>query len=235
MKTEKINYLWKLDDPEWVAERKETWRFLQINKYRKASKDELFKYREYFVGGVYERYIPANILYLLTPIVSQEDSDSVFNSSMFESSERKRILELYIPFGTTNIGCDWGRQQVRNFIEHRLGGLKSDVRLDGVVCHTLLEFVASYIEFTVQLLQGKLDYSFVIDSQDQFLYCLDKVDLNVVAEKFNHTAGFNDLFEQLFKLCEQCLRKGSMSALAMKHFQFLLDNRNFILEKGLAA
>ena len=119
---QQFHYLWRLDNKDWVKERKEQWKYLAENNFLESSAKSLKKNSLYFVKGEIDEYIGESIQFLFTPYDSSECARSVFYSELFTPYDCSLIFSRFIN-SASKFGKDlpWLRQHIIWFIDGVMG------------------------------------------------------------------------------------------------------------------
>lgn len=121
-KVEPFRYLWRLDDKEWLSERKAQWRHLASHGFSDIGAKEKKLYKDYFVLAKKNGYIPGSSLLIMTPFDSPESASDVFWSKLLDSSMRKSALSSFFLYVSKDgVGIPWLRQHVQHFVTGVLG------------------------------------------------------------------------------------------------------------------
>ena len=120
---EKFKYLWKLEDPEWVGERKSQAKFIAKKlKSNGNSAATIREYTSYFLSGEMTGFIDESYKFFMTPIDSAETARLVFESQLFARDQRKTLYGLYATLDFRFCPeIDWLEDHVVYFIQGILG------------------------------------------------------------------------------------------------------------------
>src|SRR5690606_1583393 len=173
-----FRYLWRLDDKEWMKERKEQWKYLAENNFFKDSaKDRKINMR-FFVKGERDEYISASIQLLLTPYDSAECVKEIFNSNIFTAYDRSQVMSRYIMSASQwGSGMPWLRQHIQWFVDGVLG---HEYRLieeqenvgERIISPDPTNFCMTYCKSAMKVLQGEHAYHGVADCVEYFISAL---------------------------------------------------------------
>ncbi|MCG8432410.1 MAG: hypothetical protein MJA83_00085 [Gammaproteobacteria bacterium] len=173
-----IKHLWRVDDPEWLKERKEQWRYLARHGFSDCGAAENKKYARYFVQGEKDAYISHSILYLLTPFDSPAMAKTVFDSELFSADDRGNLLvDFCSACMEWGAGMPWARRHVQWFIEGVLGKEYKVIeeqeygRINTISPDPAL-WCNSYIVAAEEVLKGEIDYNGSLDCIDYFMSAL---------------------------------------------------------------
>lgn len=175
---QKFHYLWKLDDKDWVKERKEQWRYLAENNFSESSAKSLKKYARYFVKGEKDEYMGESIEFLFTPYDSANCARDVFYSELFTPYDRSRIFGNFIGSASKNgQGLPWLRQHVVWFVDGVMGKKYEVLKeQDGqdfrVLSYDPTSLCSSYCIKALMVLEGELEYHGVVDYLEYFISAL---------------------------------------------------------------
>lgn len=213
---EKIRYLWKLDDKEWMRERKEQWRFLVEGNLNDFSAKEKKQLKDLFVNAKKDRYISGPVAYLFTPYCSPETASEAFWSDLLGSqTERMMTLSSYLGTATEyGQGLPWLRQHLRDFVEgvlghqHRMieaeigGGDKKDISPEPT------KWCFSFTKNVTDLLTGVNDYHGCVEAVDYFVSALRYATKEMYRELID--------LEGFLSLVDKSIEESSASDLALK-------------------
>lgn len=130
---EEFAYLWKMDDSDWVAQRKQEWRTLAKGAFSDCSAKEVKKYGQYYVAGVNVRgensllpdrlaYITPVVRFFLTPFDSGVSMKGFFNNQSYGLEEKAEILSSYPWYlSDKGEGLPWVFPDLQFFSENLLG------------------------------------------------------------------------------------------------------------------
>ncbi|WP_416398397.1 hypothetical protein [Allohahella sp. A8] len=125
---ESFRYLWKLDDKEWVRQRKADWKHLAENGLARISAKGKRQYKDYFLQAKKDDFIGAVNLYFLTPFDSAESARDVFWSKLIDYQGREELLLGYLERAATyGEGISWIKDDARYFADGVLGNEYSEV------------------------------------------------------------------------------------------------------------
>ncbi len=223
-----FRHLWKIDDKAWMKQRREAWE--KIEEYytnKGAPKSEIKQYRNLFIKGKKEGYIPKVVLYFCTPITNAEEARALFKSELWLLRERGDLATDYI-FRATEIGqgLPWLRQHIQYFVDGVLGNEYCYVeepeagRMHAVSPHPG-SWCEKYIYQAVRLLSGKIDYH----------GCVEAVDYFVTAIAHSDDAYYRDLedFQQMISLIDKVLADENASEAARELATKLNSRRQEII------
>lgn len=169
-------HLWKVDDKDWVKQRKAEWKDLEATVFADNSKKHNRALRRYFVEGHKDGYLGTFTLFLLTPIDSADSAREVFQSSLFSSQRaRSEVLGSYVlrsfEFGHS---MPWFRQQVQWFVEGVLGTRFEEVYADfgsnrEIISPNPSFWCRAYVVNALEMLKGVRAYDPCIDCIDYFV------------------------------------------------------------------
>jgi hypothetical protein len=167
---EKFRFLWKLNDPDWLKERKIQARtFAAKLSAGGDSAKTIREYTHYFCRGEYQDYIDATNKFFMTPIDSPDIARQVFESQLFSEHERRSLYGVYAT--KTHAYCPgmpWLGYHVRYFIDGVLGEQFEEIEeeVNGRRYRTSpvpSSWCAKYIRSVVDL----------FEQQDGYYGCLD--------------------------------------------------------------
>jgi hypothetical protein len=129
---DELAYLWKLDDPVWVKQRKKDWAFLRDHcGYKDIPRFEKKLYEGYFKYGRQEshnankptdNYIPHVTLLTLTPYTSPETAKAIFDSELLRGVRDQAFSGYIYSFNTLEKeSIPWYETHTRYFIQGVLG------------------------------------------------------------------------------------------------------------------
>ncbi len=173
-----FRHLWRVDDKEWLAERKEQWLELE-----EKSEDETKKHKKslerYFVYGEKLEYISEPLVYLFTPYDSPETAKTLFESDLFRHhQERANLLMRYINSASKwGEGMPWLRQHIQNYVEGVLGKEYRVIEQDSgrrpqAISPEPTFWCKQFIHNSVKILQGKKQYHGCVECVDYFVSAL---------------------------------------------------------------
>ncbi|WP_416398396.1 hypothetical protein [Allohahella sp. A8] len=168
-KLEKIRYLWKLDDPEWMRQRKADWKYIAANNLAGVSAKEKADWKRYFVLGEKEHYIGYLSAYFLTPFSSPESAHEVFWSDILDSTGRAMVETGYLDWAAEKgQGLPWLRSHLQSFVEGVLGQGYPLIRKDtpSSQSHHATLISRWFISRTKDLMSGELEYCAVAEAVD---------------------------------------------------------------------
>lgn len=117
-----LAYLWKCDDPEWMAQREADWVMLERTSYGDYPKAEKRTIEEYFKYGRLKERLPGWSLVFLTPYNSTKSLVRFFNSKLLDAHDRRLVLSGYA-FGFDQFeSCYWYKSHLNLIVEEFLGG-----------------------------------------------------------------------------------------------------------------
>lgn len=115
---ESFSYLWKVDDPEWVAQREADWDEFLKPVFKDYPKDEKKVLKNYFMYGEMKRYYPVLCWFFLTPYESLEDLKKLFNSGVVDFSDIKKLNNYYLTYDLYRFSsCPWYRDHMEIYKE----------------------------------------------------------------------------------------------------------------------
>jgi hypothetical protein len=169
-------HLWKVDDKDWVKQRRAEWKALEETAFADNSKMHNRALKRYFLEGQKEGYLGTIILFLLTPIDSADSAREVFESNLFKSKRaRSEVLGDYVlrsyKFGHS---MPWFRQQVQWFVEGVLGKRYEEVHEyfgdnREVISPNPSFWCLAYVVNALEVLKGARGYDPCVDCIDYFV------------------------------------------------------------------
>jgi len=119
---ENLRYLWKLDDPEWLKQRKDQGQYLVKHAFSDNTAKANKEYMQYFIHGEYTAYIDEISRLLFTPYISAATARQVFESGLFTPSSREMIFQRYVSVAPMlGRGMPWLGDHIKYFAEGVLG------------------------------------------------------------------------------------------------------------------
>jgi hypothetical protein len=116
VKLDDLAYLWKLDDPSWIAQREVDWLECVKPVFKDYPKKEQKLLEGYFKFGKRDKYYPVTDWFFLTPYESKKDLLKVMNSALLDADGRKEIYNYYLLEGFFRFSnCPWYRQHMKKF------------------------------------------------------------------------------------------------------------------------
>lgn len=91
-----IGYLWKLDDPAWVAKRNSDWELIKASEFPNTPKKERKVYEQYFKFGIRNEYFDGLNTMMLTPYTNASEFNQVLTSRLIGNHDRWSIYSEYI-------------------------------------------------------------------------------------------------------------------------------------------
>lgn len=122
-----LAYLWKCDDPVWVAQREADWLILVKAIYHDYPKVERRPIEHYFKYGELLENISVWSLFFLTPYNSEKSLLQVFNSNLLDSEDRSSMFSSYIFDADRFSDCSWYEKHTALFVETMLGNTYCEV------------------------------------------------------------------------------------------------------------
>lgn len=118
LKLEDFAYLWKLDDPDWVAQRESDWDDYVKPVFKDHPKEDVTLLENYFKFGKKKQYYPSSGWFFLTPYESKEDLLKLMSSSLVSGNEKRNLVKYYLTkdFYRFSI-CPWYRSHMELFRE----------------------------------------------------------------------------------------------------------------------
>lgn len=225
---QRFHYLWKLDNKDWVKERKEQWKFLAENNFQESSAKSLKKNSLYFVKGEIDEYIGESIQFLFTPYDSAQCARDVFYSDIFTPYDRSRIFSEFINSASIfGKGLPWLRQHIVWFVEGIMGKnyeiIKEKDGGDFRVLSTDPSFFCKiYCVKARMVLEGDLEYHGVVDCLEYFTSALSSaVDIDC-RERIS--------LSKFMSAAEAVIKNGSASPLAIEYANRVITLKKEILE-----
>lgn len=175
----KIHYLWRLDDAEWVKERKSEWKYLVENQFSDSSAKDIKQYSRYFLKGEQEEHIGEVLQLIFTPYLSAINAKEIFYSKLFTPYDRSRIFSGYIGSAYKYAGgMPWLRQHVQFFVEGILGEhyqviYEQDGPNSRVISPDPTFFCLTYCASALKVIDGKIPYHGVIECIGYFTSALE--------------------------------------------------------------
>jgi hypothetical protein len=225
---QRFHYLWKLDNKDWVKERKEQWKYLAENNFLESSAKSLKKNAQYFVKGERDEYIGETIQFLFTPYDSSECARSIFYSSLFTPYDRSQIFSGFINDSSKyGKGLPWLRQHIIWFVDGVMGKNYEIIKEQDGQDYRILSapptsICGSYCVKALQVLEGELEYHGVVDYLEYFTSALpDAVDVSFRK---------HILIDKLISVAESVVKSGSASPLAIDYAKRIVTLKKEILE-----
>jgi hypothetical protein len=117
VKLEDFAYLWKVDDPDWVAQREADWLAFVKPIFPDYPKADLKLLEQYFKLGKKDEYYPVTDWFFLTPYDSKESLLKLMNSSLLGTRCRLDIIQYYLLRSFFRFSsCPWYRHHMEVFI-----------------------------------------------------------------------------------------------------------------------
>jgi len=112
-----LSYLWRVDDAEWLAQRKADWLTYIKPVFKDYPKSEQKLLQQYFTLGIKNEYYPEADWFFLTPYDSVEDFIKIMNSSLLGPHERRNVLSGFITKFKQFEHCPWYKHYMMMYIE----------------------------------------------------------------------------------------------------------------------
>ncbi|MBQ0775908.1 MAG: hypothetical protein KBT87_14655 [Gammaproteobacteria bacterium] len=171
-----VKSLWKVDDKEWMKQRREDWIILEQNAWPKASKRELAEKKRFFLKGEKKTYINELSLYLMTPFSAPDEARLVFYSDLFRHpSAKMNVLGQFVFIGSKlGRGLPWIQRSMQVFC---VGVLGSEYKTPHCVDFNNEEIYPDdsdvlcriYTLAAEEVFSGDYDYHGVMECFDYFL------------------------------------------------------------------
>ena len=225
---QQFHYLWRLDNKDWVKERKEQWRYLAENNFLESSAKNLKKNAQYFVKGEIDEYIGESIQFLFTPYDSQECARDVFYSELFTPYDRSRIFSEFINDASKyGKGLPWLRQHIVWFADGVMGKNYEVIKEQDGVDYRVLSvdpafFCKMYCVKAVMVLEGGLEYHGVVDCLEYFTSALS----SAVDVSFRKRISIN----KFISTAETVAESDSVSPLVLAYAKRIVASKKEILE-----
>jgi len=174
-----FQHLWKTEDKVWMQQRRDDWGYIEEYYTNKgAPKSEIKQYRNYFLKGQLEGYIPNVVLYFCTPVSNADEARELFQSELWLLRERGDLATGYI-FRATEIGqgLPWLRRYIQYFVEGVLGNEYRYIEEpEAGMMHAVSPHPQSwgkkFIYNSVRLLSGEIGYHGCVEAVDYFVTAL---------------------------------------------------------------
>lgn len=226
--------LWKIDNKEWMDQRRDQWRALAKIVCPKCKAKEIKYFGRFFLTG--EEYsghphMDLNIRFILTPFETPETAKELFEL-IGQATNMHKVASGFMPMACKNAkDMPWLRQKVQCFSKGVLGErYKKMTRKLGareeVVSPEPSTFCADFVDGALLMLQAKIDYHF----------CLDTVSYFVSALPYVTNTLFRPLIklEEMYKSVENVLQyENKLEQDTLKLAQTLKSNRNQIMKNWL--
>ncbi|MBK8187888.1 MAG: hypothetical protein IPK77_11975 [Cellvibrio sp.] len=182
---EKLSYLWKLDDEDWVAQRKKDYTTLigsaPLNDYP-AREKKIIKF--YFLQGKIDSYYPPDLLLFLTPYTNKDQAKEVFYSGIFDLSGMQRTMTQYLGTATEFVDVvPWVRDHIKNFVNGVLGDTYQEItwKFEGsgninVISPEPGFWCRGYIRSCINLFVGGVKFHGHVECLDYFVSILKHSD-----------------------------------------------------------
>lgn len=109
---------WRVNDPEWVAQRKAEWKIIQRELFRDGTASDISASRKYFMSGISADYITTNETVLFTPLTSGElYREFLLESGLFVKSEVRSILNSHIQSTSKASNMSWYRNHSKLYAD----------------------------------------------------------------------------------------------------------------------
>ena len=180
---EKFRHLWKLNDSNWVEERRHQAKLLtKMPALIGDSAQSVKKSTKYFCNGELTDYISIPLKFFLTPVDSSETAKQVFESQLFDKSQRKQLFGSYATLSHQYCPqMPWLQDHILYFIKGVLGDSYVEIREEGGrrpyrISPAPSSWCRRYIDSTIKLFKQQDGYYGAIDCLPYFISALPHVD-----------------------------------------------------------
>ena len=203
-----MRHLWKVDDEEWMAERKKQWRPLSKTICKSCSAKRLKAHGNFFltgeeppgnIGGIYDTVTA----FVLTPFTNATEARELYQL-ITHPQEKNRILSGFMSH-IQRIAPDmpWLRAHVLNFVEGVLGDEYQLIKIntarhEHIISPDPTAFCESFTKAALKLMRNEQGYNHSVDTVSYFVSALPYAD----DVKFRKYIKIQDMLDEADKIMQ---------------------------------
>lgn len=181
-----MRHLWKVDDREWVVERKEQWRLLSKTVCKSCTTKRLKAHGKFFLTG---EEPPDNIdgiydtvtAFVLTPFTNAAEASELYQLITHPQAKNQILSGFMSRILRIAPDMPWLRAHVLNFIEGILGDeyrlIKiNTARHEHIISPDPTAFCEGFTGAALKLLRNEQSYNYSVDTVSYFVSALPYAD-----------------------------------------------------------
>jgi len=204
-----MKYLWKVDDEDWVAERKTQWRQLTKTICKSCSAKRLKAHGKFFITGeetpvTQDGSIDTVTKFILTPFTNSTEANELYQLITHPQAKNRILSEFMAHISRIAPEMPWLRAHVLNFIEGVLGDEYQLIKIntarhEHIISPDPTAVCEGFTEAALKLMQNEQSYNYSVDTVSYFISALPYAD----DPKFRKYIKLREMLDEADKIMQK--------------------------------